>query len=497
MAARVEGASVGPDRWMLFLCSAISFAGMALALHRHGFAGDLLMDIVTGQYILHHHSVPMRNWFTYADHGKPWPDTEWLFSLSVAALYEGFGRIGVYLAFLPWLALLAVWMARLALGAGPLAGLSLTALASAALAMVMSPRPQILSYVLFGYGLYAVERARTGADRHLFVFAATTILWANLHQSVFLAPLLLLGGLLLDDRLARRRYLGPALLACLLAFAHPGLFHVSATFLGAIFRPGVLGVLDEWKSPNFQSVSGLVILPWVLLPLSWNTMRAWQRRDGFLLALSLCGPLAVLFAVRFLPYDVLATLFAFAKLAPSRLKGIGGGLKWVPAAALLSLILVDFGRQVATSGLFPVNGPLAAVAYLKRQRATNVLAPYADGDVLEFYGVEPFLDGKAELWSRERWWPEYVLDQCRQTGMARFATAWDPSARWILWPDRPSGCMLPLRSPGWRRVYVDRRTGTAVWRRLGPEGGLGWPSRALRPSARGSPISRVGGTGDP
>lgn len=459
-------------RWYVAALGVIATLLLLRSMSVHGFAGDLLMDIANGRWILAHGRVPLHNHLTQAMRGRPWADPEWLFGVLVAWLYGHFGRLGVFWGLAPVMGVTGLFVAVFAARAGRPWGFLLTMLGAAALTTTANPRPQMFSYACFAFGLWAVLEYRKGRRWPVWAFTLLVPVWANAHASVVLAPALLLSEAVMGEKERLRGLVLPTLLSAGLSFAHPGGAHLSGVFLNEIFSPGILGTIQEWMSPNFHAFIGLITLPWLFFSLAFLAPTAWRRGDMAGAVWAVAGPFMTLFAVRFTPYMVLGALALAGEYWPERWRH---DVPYLPAVAAVGMAALLSAATVATAAMgrtFPVREPVAAIEYLKRHGATDVLPFYTFGDALAFYGVRPFADGAAELWAGTSWWLPYVRAQSGRTDIGVFARRWDPGARWILWPTAGYGGSQPLHLAGWRLVFRGRRgtggVGAGVWERGAP-----------------------------
>ncbi|MDA8344918.1 MAG: hypothetical protein M0Z66_05480 [Thermaerobacter sp.] len=433
----------------------LAFAILLYALSLHGFAGDLLMDIANGRWIIAHAYVPLHNMLTQARAGAPWANDEWLFGVYVAWLYAHLGVQGVLLGLAPVLAITALMMALMASRLRSPFDLAAIALFAFAMHITMSPRPQLFSYLFFAFDLWAVLEHRRGRRWPLWLAVSLVPLWANLHSSALLMPLLTLSVVVFGSPAARERreLLLAAAIGLVLFFAHPGGPAMGTGFLAQILTPGIVDHIIEWMSVSLFSPEGWPLL--LVLPLGgWLGWRAARRGDLVLASWVILGIAMTGFAVRFVPYTVLCVL-AVASLDPAlTARFTHKNTRRVMAAALAVGTLLALA-SLWSRPAFVVREPITAITWLKSHRANDVLAFYSFGDALDFYGLRPFVDGRAELWTRQQWWPPYLDAQFGQVSPASFASKYDPSARYILWPALPSVVQDMKKNRSWRLVYRD------------------------------------------
>ena len=457
-----------------------TFVTLALALSQHGLIGDIGFDIANGRWILAHGFVPLANHLSFAMSGAHWSNSEWLFGVYVAWLYGVGGHIAVYLGLLPLLLGLALLLAGAARRTGPYWQVILPLVAAVTIMPVMSPRPQLVSFVLFAYLFSALEAARHGRVQGLWAAALSTLVWVQVHGSVVLVPgLIALNLLLPSGELTRRRLAGPLVLSLLLLLVRPGGPLAVLRNLLDVGSGGNTSVISEWASPNFH-------LPWAMLaalvlfvslPLVLPEL-AMRRRFADLVLL-LGSAFALLYAQRFLPYFIIVALCMAAPLLPQRWRVAQPGE--VPAAARRSLAIglatgVALAVLLVSRPVFPLRSPMQAIGYLRRQHATDVFAAYQIGASLELYGVEPYLDSRDNLWLQRSWWPQFVAVTQGAMSVTSYLRRYDPGAEYVLWQVRSPVALELDQSPQWRRVLVDKNPlgpspgtygGYAVWRKAG------------------------------
>ncbi len=473
VAASLRGAASPRPRsghGVTIVLAGIVLALMAISLALHGFGGDLLMDINIGQWIVAHGHVPLHNYFTQALYGHPFSDTEWGFAVYVAEAYRLGGRMGVYVSCLPFLAVVAGFVGDWARRAGPRWGLLVALLAGLALTIASSPRPQLVSYAAFAFGLWAIQHARHGRWFGLLGFVAVIPLWANMHSSVILAPALLFNEALWG----RGRYRWSMALATLtgtaLMLVRVGGAAAGGGFMAHVLSSGVVNVIQEWQSPNFHVETGIVLLPAIFAAWAICLPRAWQQRQWPSSAWLVVGPLVTLWAIRFAPYMILGTAACVPDVLPSpRAVSPSSGFRAV--AVVIALGFTALWTTVPLRGkFFAPTYPVAAFRYLQRQHAQGVVVFQNWSDAAEFAHLLPWINGQAQLWAATPCWIPFVQAQGSAQAAMAWAHRWDPAAHWLLWPMRATPeNRFPV--PGWRLVYQART----------PQGRVGvWEQRGKR-----------------
>ena len=247
------------NRLWLFLAVALPALAALLATMS---TVDLTYHLRAGSEILAHRAVPAVDTWTFTAAGLPWVDQQWGAQL-VFALTE---RLGGWTA----LAILRAVLTAVVVGSVALIGLrrGLDARTAALLAIVvffvaapaMALRPQLLGMACFAVVLTLVTDRRAH-PRALWLVPVIVAVWANLHGSFFLGPVVL--GLAwledLHDRVATpNRTLLVAVVsaaaACLTPFG-PAVW-VYAVALSV--NPEVTSRITEWQPTSIRDVPGVL-----------------------------------------------------------------------------------------------------------------------------------------------------------------------------------------------------------------------------------------------
>ncbi len=223
---------------------------------------DLAYHLRAGAQMLDGQSIPASDTWTYTAPGVPWTDQQWGAQLVLALVYRIGGWTGLVLlravlvGVIFW-ALLETGRRR-GLGTRKAALLSLAAFLVAAVTLGL--RPQLFGMALFAVVLLLVADRRAHPGRVLAVpFVA--LVWANLHGSFFLGPLVL--GLAwledLHDGVERRhRTLGIAVASAAAACVTPFGPAVWAYAVGLSTNPAVTERIREWQPTSLRDIPGFL-----------------------------------------------------------------------------------------------------------------------------------------------------------------------------------------------------------------------------------------------
>jgi hypothetical protein len=444
---------------------------------------DTYLHIAVGRWIIAHGAVPRRGIFSFTMPDGVWVAHEWLGEVVIAWLFDHFGWIGLLAAAgLSVAAAVAMLLRVLLRTLTPVHALIATSLACALAFPHVLARPHIFTLPILVAWVAALVAARAEDRAPSLRLTPLMALWANLHGGYMF-------GLALAALLAGEAVLSAGNWpACLRAARLWGLFG-AASVLAALITPFGIGglllpfrltqmtfalsALVEWQSPDFQSFQPLEM--WILivlcaaLSLGWRLpltrvgivlllvhMALQHRRYGELLGfvapLLLAPALAAELTPRLERRPVLALDRRMAELAkPARPGGIA--LACIALATLSALALRgNLAQQLDALS------PRAALDTVKAHHVTGpVFNAYGFGDYLIFSGIEPFIDGRAELYG-DRFIKRYGDAVQGLTGQLPALLGEHGIAWTLLDPGSPAVQLLD-HLPGWRRLWAD---GTAV-----------------------------------
>jgi hypothetical protein len=413
---------------------------------------DLWWHLANGRLMLATASIPHVDVYSFSAAGQPWVMHEWLADLGMYLLYQ--------LGGLPLLVALfaAVVTASAACLYALLRQTGLTASAAAALTLVgalagstaWGARPQLLNVLLCGLLLLGLLRYRAGR-LPAFVLPAFLWLWANLHSAFMVGviiSLLFLAGEVFDrwrsqpDAMPRRRLTALAWGIAggfALAFVNPFGVQTVLFSLGTLTSPLIQNNIQEWASPDFHSLAGMLFEGLVFLILAGlATGRVKARSSEWLIAFALLYlalasqrhvPLFVLGAAPLLGRCARALLgLVMAMLPPVQTRPAAqAALRWAPSrppapglalgAINLALLIVvgagmvayralpnlQSGRQAqAISAALPVG---ATDALQGLGRPLRVFNYYDYGGYLVWRlfpsGGRVFIDGRVEVYGAQ------------------------------------------------------------------------------------------------
>ena len=223
---------------------------------------DLAYHLRAGAEILDTRAIPTVDGWTFTAAGLPWTDQQWGAQVILATAYRLAGWTGLVL--LRVVLVGVIFGCLLAIGLRRGLGLRAASLLTLAAFLVSSPalalRPQLIGMALFAVVLVLVA-GRREHPRWLWAVPPIVLLWANVHGSFFLGPLVV-GLAWLEDLHARepaaRGTLAVALASGLAACVTPFGPAVWAYAVGLTTNAGVTSRITEWQPTSLRDVAGLL-----------------------------------------------------------------------------------------------------------------------------------------------------------------------------------------------------------------------------------------------
>jgi hypothetical protein len=432
---------------------------------------DLAYQIRAGDIMLRTHHLLATDVFSFTSAGQPWLNQQWGAQVVFALLY----RLGGWPLLVVVRALLAagigglVYLACRARGAGikPAAGLTLASFALWMPGAIL--RPQLFGLLLFALTLWILSDRERNPGR-LWWIPAIVMVWANVHGSFVLAPVLV-GLAWLEARGGKERpglagrLVRVGLLSTVAANINPYGVRVWRYAVGIPTNRIIADTIQEWRPPTIRTEVGLAffISVAVIAVLLARSRRAapWPP----LVALGVFFLLG-LFAVRGIYWWALAVPPVMVGLLPHLRKRTVRETRSpvnTALAAMVVLLAVLFLPWWRTSG--PTGsaalldhappGVTAALATVLRP-GDRVFDPELWGSWLEFRFPQNtvFDDSRIEVFSPSVW--------SQYDGVSAAAEGWQGVLdRWhvrvVVASRRQQGRLIAaMRSdPGWRLVHED------------------------------------------
>ncbi|KRB52645.1 hypothetical protein [Phenylobacterium sp. Root700] len=446
--------------------------------------GDTYWHLATGQWILDHRAVPTTDPFSYTFAGAPWQAHEWLSEVVMTLAYKAAGwnglRVLVALAFGATAAILGAYLRRW-LAPGPL--LLLLGFALACGAPSLLARPHILALPVLAAWVVGLMSARDAGRAPSLWLLPLMAIWANLHGG-FVLGLALIAPFALEALTETWRRPWPVIRSW-------GLFGVAALAMTLLTPHGVEGLIFPFKLMGMQSLPAIVewrgadfskmtvfevaILEALFFCL-WRgvkipAIRLLLMLGLFHMALQHVRHQAVFALIAAL---LLAEPLARAKLeagaaAPRRSGDWGPVGPTLAALGLAILAAITIRLSVPTERGDGIVSPVSALAKTPQDlRRAPVFNEYSFGGYLVFEGVQPFIDGRADMYGDDFVRAYEAATLARPAALA--ATLDKHKIAWtILAAGNPAVATLD-ELPNWRRLWADKFAVVHVRRASSPAG---------------------------
>jgi hypothetical protein len=443
---------------------------------------DLAYHLRAGAAILDTGSIPRVDTFTFTAAGSPWQDQQWGAEVLLAAVYRLAGWTGLVVLRAALVGVLFGIVFDLSHRGHSTRTAALLTLAAFSMAVVtLALRPQLLGMVLFAATLWLVVR-RHDRPRAIWLVVPIAAIWANVHGSFVLAPVLL-GLAVVEDvvegRTSETRPLilvgAAVLLATLVNPFGPAVWQYA---IGISTNPQITSRISEWQRTSPLTPEGFAFFASVALVAVVLIDRFRRSGAAPLTALVWLLPFAglALWTVRGLAWWPLVAAVTLARLtaaAPGsppprersdtrtmrRLNAVVATVLVIAAVALLPVWRVEDPGLRAPAGVVGTapSGITAALRTLARP-ADRLFAPQPWGSWFEFAipDTPVFIDSRIELFPAAVWDAfDAIVDDAAASG-----TTLD---RWgvtiVATADGPGG-PSPLASrldvdQGWQRVFAD------------------------------------------
>lgn len=376
--------------------------------------GDLYWQRWLGELILQTHRLPAAlgpETFTAA--GAPWVPQEWVFSVIVAlAMHYGlFLLLSIAMSALP-LGMLASVYLRSRASSSPEAIAIALLFCGCAFLESFGVRAQVLGWAALAAFMFFIERR----DRWYYAAFPTAVIWANLHASVAIAPVLLLARLaattvdggLRTLRTSRDLYMLPAVVVAV--FCTPFGWRLPVYAVALAHSP-IRHFIQEWQPVAFHDLSftagalplALAIVAGGSETLARNRVRSFPAAILFI---------AMLFASRNIPlFAIVAAPLAAAGLDIRfpRIRALGGKARELEAVAVAAMCVAFAVSGVVLARIQqkePPPLPTAAIASLAHDgRDHRVLCENFTwcSAALQYPTLRVFLDGRCDPYPLPVW----------------------------------------------------------------------------------------------
>jgi len=431
---------------------------------------DAGWHIRNGEAILQTGILPRTDPYSFTRGGQPWFAWEWGSDVIVGAIDRAAGLTGVALFYAALIGA-GVWLwfrLHWALAGNFLIACAMAPLLLSTCNIHWLARPHVIGWLLLVAAVLYAERLEHLGVRQLLAITAFTALWANLHASFFLAPVVALIYTI------RHRSPAAVLAAFLAPLLNPYGFHLYTHVYRYLTDTELLSRIGEFQSFDFHAAGSGQIALTVILGIAGGTLALTQGRiHHFVLAMGVAA--MGLRSARVLPLVALL-LLPVANTGITRwLEGLPrargflrysnrlrildsrmSGLAWAPVLLVACFALLRAPGILAQTGFPPDQFPVAAYRYIPE--SARLFAPDKFGGYLIYRSQgtrKVYFDGRSDLYGAE-----FLKQYARMTQVRPgWRESWNSFGfTHALLPNDYS--LIPaLEQIGWRQVYRD---GTAT-----------------------------------
>jgi hypothetical protein len=383
---------------------------------------DIWWHIEVGRWITENQAVPLHDPFTTIGSEKEWIAYSWLFEIAVYFLYSWFGPMGIVLYTLLATALVTLCILSLLseFKISFATRILLTAASIFALSSHLSPRPWLISILLFTLLMkIVIGYWNTGRTRLLFYLPPIFLLWANTHiQFIYglfvlclaLAAVLLSRyrtGLFEETKARPMPLLISSLISFLITFVNPYGLKLYMAVLEIVRQKGPFDYVSEMQSLSFRQFSDWVALGLTLCAAYCLGYRR-ERYNLFLSALYLVAIFVSFRSTRDIWFVLIVsltivatTIDSFSATQPFRLR-----LAQILISALVSIILLVFLfkannlNNIALNSLIESHYPASATRFIRERNLIGPVYNHFDWGgylISELPGRKIAFDGRTNL----------------------------------------------------------------------------------------------------
>jgi hypothetical protein len=454
------------SRLWLFLAVALPVLAAVLAPMS---SVDLTYQLRAGAEIMDSRAIPTVDAWTFTAAGAPWVDQQWGAQVVLTAVYRAGSWTGLVLlrALLTAIAFGATVALAHRRGLDVRLAAILTLVAFVVAAPAMALRPQLFGMACFAVVLYLVFRRRE-QPRGLWFVPFVVLLWANVHGSFILAPVMFALAWIEDlydrDRAAGRTLvvgIATVLAACLTPFG-PSVWTYA---IGLSSNTGVTARTTEWQPTSLRDATGLLFFASVAAVVALIARAGRRAPWPTLLWLGVFAAIGIVAqrGVAWWPFVAVAVVSSMLTAAPAREIPIGSrGLNAVVAALVViaAIALLPFWRPVDPKTGVPAavltDAPLGVTAATRElvTPGARILNPQRWGSWLEFALMQATVavDSRIEFFPPEVW-TAYEGVYAGVDGWEHQLDVWGVTIAIT----EPTDVSLEgrLAALGWRASYVD------------------------------------------
>jgi hypothetical protein len=235
---------------------------------------DMWWHLRAGEETLNSRAVYLVDTLSYTRAGEAWINHSWLAQVLMVGLF----KVGEFKALSLWVGLtatLSMFFIYLQMEGHALLRTGVVLLASFVSSVVWSPRPQIISLLLFAITGFIIFRYKTTGKNQLYWLAPIFIIWSNLHGGYVLGTILIIAVIIgeIFDQILGETYEyslnwgGIGQLAAwgvagfILAAVNPNGVNMWIIPFQTVGVVSLQNLINEWASPDFhQPIQQLMLV---------------------------------------------------------------------------------------------------------------------------------------------------------------------------------------------------------------------------------------------
>jgi len=480
-------APVAPLRHVSLLrySPALVFLAIVLADLTRQADPDLWWHLRFGQAVLAQHHLILRDPYSYSAPGHLWLNHEWLTEVLMAALYDGFGVIGLKLMkFVCIAATIVLFTIAMAETEAPA---SIQAAILMVCALPLAPqnqlRPQMFTFVMVSGLLAILARYNYRGRAPLWLALPMFALWSNLHGGwiIGLGMLGLFSAAVLVEDLAHGHgmsrgasLLGLTAAAAVATLANPYGIGTWQAVLHTLGNPRTHTIVEwlsfpdsiayHYRAHHYGSIIWKFLAVAIFAAFALAVWRAPRGRDFPLVCVAVMTIAAAFVAVRNLPIALLATAIPLARHGAIALNSDIKPQRERPATIYQLILAVVACELLFLSGLFSPKlyandpYPVGAIAFMKEHGlAGNILAEWPFGAYVIWHmapASRVFIDGRYDTVYPERVIDDYLaFDRGEPAGAATLSRY--PHDFVLMQPEKAGAFELLSLRGGWKEIYRD------------------------------------------
>lgn len=377
-----------------------------------------------GEYIVNNKEVPNTAVFSWwgLEQGTTWISHEWLFSIVIYGISKifGFNTVPIFAALVTSLLIaLIVYLNFENIKNSPLKSILLTIWASMLLIETAVGRPQIfLNWLLFG-AFILIEHEFKRPDNKIFLLIPLMTLWVNIHGGSWILLPFFFGLAILcnsfDLNIGRiqtekcgKKVLIKRIIVLVLTIAvvwiNPhGVSMYVYPFSNATDTT-MLTYISEWSQLKFNNVTHLLflVLPVIYFIYAFATK---EKINIYEFIVELAFVVMTLKAVRFSTQLTIISFYLITKNVPFKQEKHFEQVYKVLIQILIIYLAYTGGLNIRNVYNNPYKLDIMPsdeiIETIKESNTTRLYNPYNVGGYLIYNGIETFVDGRADIYSRD------------------------------------------------------------------------------------------------